>query len=154
MSIIKTVWVMDIHHYLIHLEQSLYQLTGRFPWLANTPQVEPNRGWMDTYRFDQEIDQRNQLINWIIQEELYQMYYLNCRPYGNEDFAYIHNALVCEFDLNRHTLQDIFVPKFYGDVYTTKMHRQSCWLYLECEVATQKFKHYALSAISTARPKG
>lgn len=154
MQLQKSVWVIDINDYLVYLEECLDQLSSRWPWLTDHQPIDLHWHWQDAYRIGQNPTQRSELIDWIIQQEIYDVFYLNRPPSTyHPDFHIVHNHLVEEFDLHLYTGRFIFIPKFYGDVFTQQIHRQSCWLYIECEVDKPQYSDYALSAITTARRK-
>lgn len=150
----KSVWVLDINDYLLYLEACLDRLVLVYPWLGDHQPIDRHWHWQDAQRIGQNPTQRSQLIDWIIEREIYDVFYLNRPPSTHHpDFQVIHNHLVVEFDLNLYTGRYLFIPKFYGDTFTQNIHRQSCWLYIECEIDKPRYSDYALSAITSARRK-
>ena len=143
----KTVWVIDIFDYLTFINECLDQLSFKYPWLR----LCSTGGW-----FDREVntEQREDLIDWIIRQQIHEMFYLwPTNHYRSFDCEHVHAELVAHFPLHTRTRHDIFIPNMYcyGDIHPGRVIRRECWLYIECEVTTSTLEQYALSPNATAR---
>lgn len=146
----KTIWMLDIHDYLIYIQQYLDQLVPRHPWLAMAAPIDKHWRWLYSSN-NETLTQRDCLIDWIVREEIHQSLYLRAsNHYPQEEFQLVYDWLVSNTELSYRTHHDIFIPKFYGDLHPGRVWRQSSWLYFECEVEHHVLEQYALSPNATA----
>lgn len=134
MSYTRAVWILDISIYLDFLEEFLHESKEQFPWLKDTAPIAKNWNWSN-YQHNNNT-QKDELINWIICEELIERYHIYDRHHHRHDtFERVYNHLMTEFDLRRYTSFYIHVPKFYGDAqYLVERHEGA--LYIQHETDT------------------
>lgn len=140
----RSVWVLDIHEYLAHIEASLDRLAYQHTWLGDRSPINQNWHWKDASRVDLEKTQRDALIDWIIEEELSNLFYLSTASHmrsGSTEFMQLHNRLVCEFDLNQFSVAYLIIPKIYSDIHVASFYRQNNWVYLECDIDDNYKQH-------------
>lgn len=153
MRLTRTIWVLDINDYLTYIEQCLNQIAFRYPWITDNSPIDRNWRWKDAYRVDDPTSQREELINWIITQELYEVFYIcpAMHVQRHPEFSRVHNELVCHFDLHDRTGKQVFIPKFYGDIQTHSITRQACWLYIESDVSQTQLGNHVLPPIPSTR---
>lgn len=155
MTLRKTVWVIDVYDYLALLEECLNQLVPKYPWLADRSSIDSRWNWMYSVKAsDRERTQRDFLIDWLIRQEIHEMFYLWAENHHRStDYEIIHHELLTRFDLHTRTVHGIFIPHMYGhgDIHPGRMWRYDCWLYIECEVSESTLEKYAASPLATTR---
>lgn len=136
----RSVWVLDINDYILYLEDCLYRISPKFPWLLDSQPIDRNWTWRHTDRFTVDKTQRDYLIDWIIKHFLREVYYFDTGNDWNEDFHDVFNVLCSDYALHESTKYYLSIPHVYGDIFTPQVFRQSCWVYIEADIDPQQQK--------------
>lgn len=143
MSYTRTVWVLDIYEYLEVIETYLNRLSRLYPWLNDRSPIDRSWTWWQRNP-DERKTQRDLLIDWIIEKELDDVFYL-CSNYPRvPEFEQVHNSIMADVDLNRLTSRLIIIPKIYCEIHVVSIRRHAFWLYIEADIANPTKPEYVL----------
>lgn len=127
----RAVLILDVSNYLAILEEFLEPFAKSYPWLSDPTSINKNWDWKN-HTTSRDVTQKDMLIDWIICQELTEMFYLHIQGHLQVDtYDSIYSRLVSTHDLRRCTGHYLTVPRIYGDSPSYLVYRQAGSLYIE-----------------------
>lgn len=131
----SAIWILDCSNFMEYLEQAFHRMSARFPHLHGARKGF-EWGWRTAclLRDDDRggFTQRDDLINWIIREQLERIYLFEVRGhYKATEYIAVHNELVCNHDLDRQTTALLPIPRCRGEAQLVLLRRVAGALVIE-----------------------
>lgn len=142
----RTTFVVDIHDFVLYLEECFYRSAFRFPWLLDNQPIELH--WLFVGLPQEGIDktQRDYLIDWIVRRVLVENYYIDlCYEEPAPEFEAVFNHLQTSHDFHRQCKLYFNFPLLVGDIHPHRILRYRSWLYVDMSYnPDQQLRHHAL----------
>lgn len=128
------VWILDCTNFLNYLEEILPPFVEKYPWLKSQSRHQrwDWKGSVLQMEYPHPLSQKDALINWIIREQLNNLYLFQIQDHHYSDEYYrIMNTMQCHCDLDRMVRLLLPIPRTTGYAELKLVQRVSGALIIE-----------------------